>query len=161
MSSSVCAQEDDPSSLSIGPQPKSNFVVRVYKETEVSIYVNEEKGPITLGSEQSFELTVELSGSSGSRPVDYWILHYASIPNAWHSFVYRNGTFEWREGFHYCLQMPITDFKDIKIPNPPVSEHMNNYFFAVDNNSDGQLDGTFFDTAVMTCTCDPSDIVIN
>ncbi|HMB30389.1 MAG TPA: hypothetical protein VKN82_01050 [Desulfohalobiaceae bacterium] len=156
VSSSQCQQQ------AIGPQPKSNFVVRFTSQLSPEIHINGSKGPVDLYPGDPFELTVDLKGKSDQAgPVDYWILAYASIPNQWWSFVIREGNNKWVKGIEYCIQMPICPLNNIQIPNPPLHEHLNIYFFAIDNNANGHPDANWFDSAALTCTCDPSQIIFN
>lgn len=155
VSSSRCGQ------MAVGPQPSSNFVVRVTSQLSPEIRINGSKGPVLLQSGDSFKLTVNIKGNcSINSLVDHWILLYASSPNQWWSFVIRDGNYKWIKGIHYCIQMPITPLNDVKIPEPPLKKHLNMYFLAIDNNANGLPDGTWLDSAAATCNCDPSEIII-
>jgi hypothetical protein len=137
-------------SMGVGPQPVSNFVVICTSPLKPDIKANGSDGPILLNQEDTLKLNVSVVGiSSVAKPVDHWILLYASIPNQWWSFVIRDGSYEWKQGIHYCIKMPITSLKNVEIPYPPVKELMNVYYFGIDDNSDGSPDGTWWDSVVV------------
>ena len=72
---------------------------------------------------------------------DWWIAE--SNPSGWSTFVYPTG---WQTGINPCIQTPLFDLiPAFGVPNNQSPEGNKTFYFAVDNNADGNPNATWYD----------------
>ena len=108
-----------------------------------TIKANGQETQLIISSDDRVSITVSFAANSrtGQR-ADWWVAAHESTIG-WFSFVWGTG---WGSGIKPCVQMAL---RDISIPvevfsgKLPVGEY--NFYFALDNNEDGDPDATWAD----------------
>ena len=107
------------------------------------IRANLSDGPLTVASTTPVSITVSLNpGSQVGQTADWWIA--ASRPSGWETFVYLKG---WVPGINVCIQYPLFNVSppiEVRDTVLPVGDYT--FYFAIDNNADGNPDATWWDS---------------
>ena len=117
------------------------------------ILANGYSGSITVDYKDSVSITIGLDpGSSEGQTADWWVVLGAGD---WHSFVYGSG---WYSGIYPMIQYPLFSFSGYEVFNYyGLDAGTYRFYFAVDNNADGQPDATWYDYVDVIAT----GIIIN
>ena len=111
-------------------------------DLSIDILANGSDIPISVSSEESVVLTVSLDpGMYVGQESDWWI--YAVTPFGQHSYLNPEG---WQLGIDSVLQAPLVAFSGFEVLNSPLPAGTYTIYFAVDDNKDGILDATWFDS---------------
>ena len=111
-----------------------------------NIKANGSDGPITVSSGTPVSITVSLDpGGQAGQNKDWWI--YADTPFGSYSYVYPSG---WQPGLIRTIAAPLFALSSTEILNRPLPAGYYVIHFAVDNNADGILDGTWSDFVEVT-----------
>jgi YD repeat-containing protein len=107
------------------------------------IQANLSDGPVTVSSGTPVSITVSLSpGDQAGQTADWWVASYTSL--GWETFVYPTN---WLPGINVCIQYPLfTVSPPVEVRNTvlPVGDYT--FYFAIDNNADGNPDATWWDS---------------
>jgi hypothetical protein len=105
------------------------------------IWANGYSGAITVDYLDTVSITIGLDpGSWAGQTADWWVVLGAGD---WYSFVYGQG---WYSGIYPMLQYPLLSFSGYEVFNSSnLNEGTYRFYFAVDNNADGQPDATWYD----------------
>lgn len=111
------------------------------------IKANGQDGSISVSSATPVSITVTLDpGDKTGQNADWWIAAYTTFApsSTWWSYIYPSG---WVPGLSATIQTPISDlstpFEVLHIALP-LGDYT--FYFAVDDNSDGVPDATWFDS---------------
>ncbi|OQY43796.1 MAG: hypothetical protein B6240_11720 [Desulfobacteraceae bacterium 4572_87] len=111
------------------------------------IKANGQDGPVLINAGDSVAVSVSLDpGAWIGRNADWWVAAHTPFddPMDWYTYVYPGG---WRYGIHVCAQTPLFQvphsFEVLNMALPPGDY---TFYFAVDGNADGIVDGTWRDS---------------
>jgi hypothetical protein len=106
------------------------------------IKANSLDGPLTVSPEEPVLVTVSLDpGEEAGEHADWWIA--AVTPFGWYTYVYPT----WLLGINLCAQAPLFDLSPpCEVFNINLLEGSYTFYFAVDDNADGNLDATWWDS---------------
>jgi len=106
-----------------------------------------EDGPVDVPSGNLLCLTVALDpGDRAGQNADWWV--GADTPFGWYTYVYPTG---WQPGIHVAAQIPLFELTPpLEVLNMQLPAGDYTFYFAVDNNADGQLDATYLDAVNAT-----------
>ena len=117
-------------------------VEMVWAGAAPDIKVNGVEGPIAVSSGNTVSVTVSLDPEDQAGQVaDWWIYVDASIGT--YSWVFPSG---WQYGDYISLQYSLIELPDYNILNMKLPTGSYTFYFAVDNNSDGNKDETWQDS---------------
>lgn len=105
------------------------------------IKANGSDDSVTISPNDSISITVNLDpGIQAGQNADWWIAAYT--PFDWFSYVYPTG---WQSGISRCIEMPLADLDSVEVLNItlPLGDYI--FYFAVDDNADGQPDANWWD----------------
>jgi len=107
------------------------------------IKANGQDGTVTVPSGTRVSVAIGLDpGEQAGQWADWWVA--AHTPFGWFSYVHPNG---WQPGIHWAAQAPLFgisplfDVLNMVLPAGPYT-----FYFAVDNNMDGNPDATYVDS---------------
>lgn len=105
------------------------------------ILANGYSGSITVDYLDSVSITIGLNaGSWANQTADWWVV---ADTGGWYSFVYGYG---WYANIYPMIQYPIFNFSGYEVFNASyLDAGTYRFYFALDNNADGQLDATWYD----------------
>jgi hypothetical protein len=108
------------------------------------IKANGQDGPVTVAAGDSVSITVGLNaGSRLGQEADWWVAAYGGAMG-WYSYVYNIG---WVGQLAPCVQMEMSNLSSpVEVFNGTLSAGVYDFYFAVDNNADGNPQGTWRDT---------------
>lgn len=107
-----------------------------------AITANGISGDITLSSGTDVKIAITLdAGAYKNTMSDLWVA--ADTPFGWYSFVYPTG---WAPSINLSYQAPLFDLPPVDVLDIPLSAGKYIFYFAVDHNSDGLLDATWWDS---------------
>jgi hypothetical protein len=110
-------------------------------ETAVDIKVNGSDSTVTVP--QGTPVTISLAVTAGghvNQNVDWWLVHYDSTD--WLSFVITDG---WVNGIKPVFQFPLFDLPLTALFQLVLPPGIHTFYFAVDDNADGNPDATWWD----------------
>ena len=114
---------------------------------------------LIVTSTDSFTITLSLNtNDTDVQNADWWVVAYT--PAGWKSLVIDNEKLIWTEGIQRCIAMPLVDLALTQIPPPSLSKGDNYLYFAVDDNSDGIPDATWFDSVSIRIESDLNDPIL-
>ncbi len=106
-----------------------------------NLKVNGEENGITLSSATPVSITVSLlAGTHAGQNADQWIV--AKAPSGWWSYV--GG--QWVPGFRRLSNGPLADLTEREILNTPLPPGDYTVYCAIDDNTDGVFDATWWDS---------------
>ncbi len=109
------------------------------------IKVNGADNPIEVSSLEDVTVSVGLNPyDKQGMNVDWWIAAFTQ-EGLYYLELNTQMEFQWNNEIKRLIECPMSDFPQIEIPTPPLSQGKNYIFFALDNNSDGKLDATWYD----------------
>ena len=121
------------------------------------IKANGSDGPITVSSSTPVSVTVSLDpGGNAGQNADWWV--YAYSPLGTYSYVYPSG---WHPGLIRAIATPLFSLSSTEILHRTLPVGSYEITFAVDNNADGILDGTWSDSVEVTVVSSlyPPDLI--
>lgn len=128
---------------------KTYTVLDEVKEPLLDIKVNNSDGPLSITQKESCTLSLSLDpGNRLGQNADWWIV--ALTPKGPKSLVVRPKTVTWSDGIQRCIEMPIVSFSKFKLPAPPLARGLNHIFLVIDDNVDGRVDATWWDSIEIT-----------
>ena len=103
---------------------------------------------MTIISGDPVSVTVSLTpGSWEDRTADWWIATHNELsdpPYDWYTYVYPTG---WQAGISAFIQSPLSELSPpLQVLNTVLPEGDYTFYFAIDNNADGNFDGTWMDS---------------
>lgn len=119
-----------------------------WKPFTVGTYIkaNGSNSPITVSPQEPVSVSISLDpGEKEGQAADWWIAAQTPFnhPHNWISYVYPAG---WQTGINLCLQNPLFEISSpIEVLNMNLPKGDYTFYFAVDEDADGQLDVTWFD----------------
>jgi hypothetical protein len=127
-----------------------------------TININGQFSPVTVlsGTDVNVNISLNAFGQAGLNS-DWWIAE--SNPLGWSTFVYPTG---WQTGISPCIQTPLFNLiPAFGVPNNQSPEGNKTFYFAIDNNVDGNPDATWYDHVNLNVIdsifpCDTSPIPI-
>lgn len=110
------------------------------------IKANGSDSPITVSSADVVSITVMLDPSSeAGLSADWWVAANTpfEVPSDWYSYVHPTG---WVPSIHPCLQAPLFSLTSFELLHAtlPLGNYV--FYFAVDHNTDGVVDATWWDS---------------
>lgn len=126
-------------------QGDSNIdVIQADGQSEPSPDVKANKTDIALSVPSGVPVSIEVSLNPGSMTgvrADFWIM--AKTPSGYWSYVLGSG---WQSGIHRCAEAPLSDQPPREILNSVIPDGDYTFFFAVDDNTNGVFDATWWDS---------------
>ena len=120
-----------------------NFLLNYKSKPEVisDIKANGSDSSVTTLYGNSTNITVSLNaGTKAKQDADWWIA--VDTPFGWYSYVDNTG---WQAGINLFKQEPLSTFSStILTTTLPLGDY--NFYFAIDDNMDGSLDVTWYDS---------------
>ncbi len=108
----------------------------------IDIKANGSDLPITVSSADMVSITVTLDPSSeAGLSADWWVAVKASFD--WYSYVHSTG---WVPGIHLCLQTSLFSLTSFEVLHTMLPLGNYAFYFAVDKNTDGVVDATWWDS---------------
>ena len=103
--------------------------------------------PWTFAAGDPVSITITLDpDSSAGQKADWWILRHTPLasPSDWYSYVFRS---DWEPGIHVAAQAPLfMIWRPFEVLNEALPTGNYVFYFGVDDNTDGLVDGTAFDS---------------
>ena len=124
------------------------FVAKITDSTDPlpDIKANGSDGPLTVSPSTPVSITVSLDpGNEAGTMADWWV--YATTPFGTYSYVYPSG---WYPGIIRAIATPLFSLSSTEILNRTLPVGSYDITFAVDNNADNILDGTWEDSVELT-----------
>ena len=110
------------------------------------IKVNGQDGPITVKRNSSVTVSLSIDpGDYEGKTVDLWLV--VTSPWGTYFYVYENG---WKRRSTPFLQYPLEEVASYDALTMKLSKGNYVFRFAIDDNADGQFDGTWLDTVSVT-----------
>jgi hypothetical protein len=95
---------------------------------------------ITAGTQIPIKISSKIAPSSVNQKADWWVV--ADTPFGWYSYVNNAG---WQTGINPFKQDVISDFSMNVLNNVTLPAGNYNFYFALDDNMDGNPDATWYD----------------
>jgi len=146
----------DPDDWPYGNGPQGD-VVRIYNhvrcvrgglaETPVpDVKANGSDGPVYLSPGSTATITIALEpGDFTDRGTDWWL--YADTPYGTYSYIYPTG---WERGFYRSFGYDLVSLSAFEVLDSALPAGDYTIYFGVDDNEDGEFDGTWTDSVQVT-----------
>ena len=113
------------------------------REPAPDIKANGSDETLSLSQKDTLTITVSLDAEAGEgQNVDWWVCAYGE-QSGWWSWVYTKG---WVSGVEVCVQAPLLALSNFTVLEGTLSPDTYTFFFAVDDNADGNPDGRYMDS---------------
>jgi len=112
----------------------------------LDIKANGSDGPLSVAHDQVVSVTLTLVAGDREEPSDWWVVVRA--PGGWYSYSPGGG---WTSGIHPAVQAPPLNLQtpiEVLSRTLPLGEYT--FYFALDDNADGNADVTWFDRVEVT-----------
>ena len=113
------------------------------REPAPDIKANGSDETLSLSQGDRLTITVSLDAGAGEgQNVDWWVCAYGE-QSGWWSWVYTKG---WVSGVEVCVQAPLFSLSNFTVLEGTLPPDSYTFFFAVDDNADGNPDGRYMDS---------------
>ena len=131
------------------------FVLNIHvppgaSDPQPGIKANYTKGPLSVVAGSPVSISISLDpGAKAGQNADWWVAVHTPFahPLDWYSYVHPSG---WQPGIHLGAQAPLFEMSspfEILNMKLPMGEYT--FYFAVDDNADGEPNTTWYDSVLV------------